>query len=81
MVPTSVSPRLIANGDAIRAIRQAMGWRLTKFAAAIDISHSFLANIEAGRRQASADTLRRIADTLHVPLTAIAVPRAPTDAA
>lgn len=60
------------NGPAIRAIREAKGWRLSKFAIACGISHSHMSNIEAGRKdRASAETARRIADVLGVPLAAI----------
>lgn len=58
-------------GATIKALREAYGWRLGKFATAIEVSHSYLANIEAGRRPLPADLARRIARTLGVPLAAI----------
>lgn len=63
----------IPNGAAIRAIRLAQGWKGTKLAAAVGISHSHLANIENPnrRKSASAEVLRRLADTLNVPLAAV----------
>lgn len=60
-----------ANGSAIKALRLAYGWRGTKFAAACGISHPHLFNVEKGTKQASPELLRRIADTLGVPLAAI----------
>lgn len=62
---------LAANGAAIRALREAHGWRVSKFAVAVGISHSYLCNIEAGRKKAGPDVIRRIADTLDVPLAAV----------
>lgn len=61
----------VANGAAIKALREAYGWKGTKFAQACEISHSHLFNIEQGKRQPSPEVLRRIADKLGVPLAAI----------
>lgn len=59
------------NGPAIRALREAYGWKAYKFANAVGIDPGYLCNIEAGRRQASPTIIRRIATTLGVPLAAI----------
>ncbi len=59
------------NGAAIRALRQAYGWKITKFALANGVSPSYMSNLEAGRRQASPEVLRKISETLGVPLAAI----------
>lgn len=58
-------------GATITALRDAYGWKLGKFATAVRISHSHLSNIESGRKRATPELLRRIADTLGVPLAAI----------
>ena len=58
-------------GATIKALREAYGWKLGKFATAIAISHSYLANIEAGRRPLPPALARKVADTLGVPLAAI----------
>lgn len=58
-------------GATIRALREAYGWRVGKFATAVRLSHSHLSNIESGRKAPTADVLRRIADTLGVPLAAV----------
>lgn len=58
-------------GATVKALREAYGWRLGKFATALEISHSYLANIEAGRKPLSRELARKIADTLDVPLAAI----------
>ena len=46
------------NGEALRALRIAMGWSSGRFADAIGIGHPHLSNIEAGRRQRS-EVIRR----------------------
>lgn len=58
-------------GSTIRALREAYGWRLGKFAAAIGTTHPHLSNIEAGRKRCTPQMARRIADVLGVPLAAI----------
>lgn len=60
-----------ANGDAVKALRQAKGWKADKFATACGISAPYLANIEAGRKPGSPDVLVRMAQVLDVPLAAI----------
>lgn len=62
-------------GATVKALREAYGWRLGKFASALEISHSYLANIEAGRKPLTPELARRIADTLGVPLAAITTER------
>jgi transcriptional regulator with XRE-family HTH domain len=62
---------LVQNGAAIKALREANGWKVGKFATAVMISSAYLSNIEAERKNASPAVLRRIADTLGVPLAAI----------
>ena len=61
----------IRTGATVKALREAHGWRLGKFATAIEISHPYLANIEAGRKPLTKELARRIADKLGVPLAAI----------
>lgn len=60
------------NGAAVRALREAYGWKGVKFAAAIGVTHGHLSNIETGERTTgSVELARKIADTLGVPLAAI----------
>lgn len=63
------------NGAAIKALREAYGWKPSKFAIAVGISHGFLTNIEKGERNPSAEVARKIADAIGgpgvVPLAAI----------
>lgn len=58
-------------GATIRTLREAYGWKLGQLAQAVGISHSYLSNIEYGRKAASMPVLRRIAEVLTVPLGAI----------
>lgn len=62
----------LPNGAAIKAIREAKGWKGVRLAAVVGISRFHLSNIEneAGKK-ASVEVLRKIADTLDVPLAAI----------
>ena len=59
-------------GATVKALREAHGWALGKFASRVGLSHGHLANIEAGRKRLTAEKARLIADTLTVPLAAIA---------
>lgn len=68
---TKNNPERTRTGATIKALREAYGWRLGKFAIALGISHSYLANIEAGRKPLTPELSRRIADTLGIPLAAI----------
>ncbi len=58
-------------GATVKALREAHGWALGKFASAVGLSHGHLANIEAGRKRLTPTKARAIADMLGVPLAAI----------
>lgn len=62
------------NGASIKAIREALGHRGGEFAIRCGISHAYLSNIEADRKQPSAAVARRIADELGISLAAITYP-------
>lgn len=62
------------NGASVKAIREALGHKGSKFAIQCQISHAYLCNVEAGRKQPAADVAKRIADELGVPLAAITYP-------
>lgn len=62
-------------GATVRALREAYGWKLSKFAVAIGTTHGHLANIEAGRKRCTPEMARKIADGLGVPLAAITTHR------
>lgn len=61
----------VHEGAAVRALRLAYGWQLSKFATAAGMTHGHLANIESGRKRLTPQAARRIADVLGVPLAAI----------
>lgn len=60
-------------GATLKALREAYGWQLGKFALTFDppMTHGHLANIEAGRKRLSPQRARQAAKTLGVPLAAI----------
>lgn len=66
----------LALGPAIRAIREAKAethpeYAGSRFAIQVGMSHAYLCNIEASRKQPPPEVLARIAAGLNVPLDAI----------
>lgn len=59
------------NPYSLRALREALGWSVAKFAAAVETVPSHVSNIEAGRRGASPELIRRMARVLGVPVAAL----------
>lgn len=51
-------------GERIRTLRHAQGLTLVQLAAATDLSHSFLSQVERGRARLSMSSLFRVATTL-----------------
>lgn len=70
---TKTRVKIVANHEAITALRQAMGWNKTQLAAKVGISQPYLGRIESGEYPGSPGVLRRIAEVLHVPVGAITV--------
>lgn len=58
-------------GATLRALREAQGWSVDKFATAALKSRSHVANIEAGRKQPTPVLIRRFAELLKVPVAAL----------
>lgn len=69
------------NPEALRAIRSRSGWSVTKFATAVGVTHAFISNLEAGRRQASPEVICRMAAVLDVPVMALISERTPEEVA
>jgi transcriptional regulator with XRE-family HTH domain len=69
-VPECTDVRL--NRIALREVRKLKGQSVTGLAEAAGIRQAHLSNLEAGRRQASPDLIRRLADALDVPVGCIA---------
>lgn len=63
--------KTIANGKAIKAIRQAKQIPGSTFATACLMSHAHLCNIEAGRKHPPLEVIERIATGLGVDVDAI----------
>jgi transcriptional regulator with XRE-family HTH domain len=63
-----------ANGDAIRAIREALGIRQDALAARVGITKSQLSKVEHGANGASPEVMRKVADELGVTLDAVTYP-------
>jgi len=68
-------------GATVRALREAYGWKLGKFAVAVGTTHPHLSNIEAGRKRCTPAMARKIAQTLGVPLAAITTSRSAEEVA
>jgi transcriptional regulator with XRE-family HTH domain len=69
------------NPHSLRAIREALGWSVSKFATANETVPGHISNIEAGRRGASPELIRRMARTLNVPVAAITTAYEPEEIA
>lgn len=65
------TPEAARVGATVKALREAYGWTLSKFSTQLQISHSYLSNIESGRRALPPHLARKVADVLGVPLAAI----------
>lgn len=68
-------------GATIKALRLAYGWQSGKFAVAVGTTHGHLSNIESGRKAATPEKLRKVADVLGVPLAALTTEFAVEDVA
>lgn len=60
----SKAAEVLARGDAPRKARVVAGHKVTALAKLVGCSRSHLSNVETGKRAASPDLARRIADTL-----------------
>lgn len=61
----------VRTGATIKALREAYGWKLGKFAVAAGTTHPHMSNIESGRKRCTPEMARKIAAVLGVPLAAI----------
>lgn len=62
---------MIPNGEAIRSLRQSRGWLLKPFADEVGINPSFLSKIERNLCGAKPEVIKKMAETLGVPVGAI----------
>jgi transcriptional regulator with XRE-family HTH domain len=63
-------PKKVANGEAIRSIRELAGFSQMAFAEAIGVSRPALAKVEAGGGMRPRN-LKRAAEVLGVPITSL----------
>ena len=67
-VPAAVVDRLLDGDSPVRVWREHRGMKVTELAAAAGISHSYLSQIESGRRQGRLETTKALAKALRVDL-------------
>lgn len=67
------------NPDALRFLIEKDGYSISDFARDAQVERSHLSNILAGRRGASPATVKRMAQTLNVTISAITIPVALED--
>lgn len=60
------TPETIRVGSTLKDLREARGLKPDELASKVDISRSYLANIEAGRKRLTPVLAARIAAVLHV---------------
>lgn len=73
-VPKDLHPEHVREGATLRAFREKSGLKVGQAANALDISYSYLANIEAGRKALTPILLARTAALYGIPQAAIARP-------
>ena len=61
----------LANGTAIRAIRELLGISVSAFAPRVDCTQGYMSNVELGHKQPTTEFLARVARELSVPIDAI----------
>lgn len=66
-------PENVRVGATLRALREAHGLKLGEMAAAMDISHAYLSNIESGRKHAPMLLCKMAAALMRVPVAAITI--------
>jgi transcriptional regulator with XRE-family HTH domain len=77
MSVASPPSRQVANGHAIKAIRESRGFNCSQLAAKVGISAPYMHRIENNQRLASPAVLVRIAAVLGVPFEAVTTRRTP----
>jgi transcriptional regulator with XRE-family HTH domain len=74
MTDSPLDPEAVRIGATIRALRGTLGWTLGELAKAVDKSHSYISNIEYGRKKCPSPLAVDLAAQLGVPLAAIVSP-------
>ncbi len=65
---STANPFLAALGRRVRSLRDARAWTLAAFAGRVGLSERFLHDLEVGRGNISVANLKRVADSLSVPI-------------
>lgn len=73
MTSPAPDPEAVRLGATICALRRANGLKTIELARGTGYSRPYLANVEAGRKMASPELCRKVADFLGIPLAAITV--------
>jgi transcriptional regulator with XRE-family HTH domain len=68
---SGLDPEAVRIGETLRTIRKIRGFKLAEMANELDISYSYLSNIEAGRKRLTEQLLARAARILDVEQIAI----------
>lgn len=69
--PTGTDPEMVRIGATLRAMREDKGFKLGEFANELEISYTYLSNIEAGRKRLTPQLLNRAVKVLGVRKVAI----------
>ena len=72
LVPAEVASRLLSGESPVRVWREHRGLKAQALAEKAQISAAYLSQIESGQRDGSFETMRRIAEALHVSLDDLA---------
>jgi XRE family transcriptional regulator, regulator of sulfur utilization len=59
------------NRDALRAIRERSGLSKAALARQVGVDRTLISRLESGERPATPDVMKKLADGLHVPITAL----------
>ncbi len=74
LVPLKVARRILAGENHVRVWREHRGMKVGELAAAANISHAYLSQIENGKRDGTVSTTQTIAGVLKVDLDALLPP-------
>jgi DNA-binding XRE family transcriptional regulator len=72
LIPSAVVDRMLGGESALRVYREYRGLTQTALAAASRVNRVQIADIEAGRKSGSIDTIRKLADALQVTIDDLA---------
>lgn len=71
MPSLAVMSKRLAQGPAIRAIRERSGLSVSAFAPKVGVTQGYMSNVELGHKTPTVEFLSRVARELGVPLDAV----------